>query len=288
MAKDPYKLLSDASHSATPSRKLVVEEIDIQDLHNSSVLEAALWSVNEQCFPKVSREKFDLKTYPRGKIFIQRDLSLTPGDPKDPKNIVAYNFVGFAYVQNHDGKKALVLKIGPSAVLAGYRGYRFVPYSSLQHVLKEYLKCLLGSQLLYALVAAGNPWIRAICQQLQATTSSQKSKDAFDDFIKAAAAAIYPPHVPSQEFAQGAVLESNWTPSNIDKINSYSTVHMVPVSLFNLVYAFYLSVFGTKKAKPVMVEPPVHVESSESSESSKTTATAADAPLVSRLKHIST
>jgi hypothetical protein len=261
-----------------PKKHFITEEITLTTLRTNLELHKRLEEIttHPDCFPVIGKKLqaaqsmkerkkiFDLAEYQDGKIYLLRDIALTPDDPKSHKNVVGYNCIFWASVDNaFDRKTHQVLKIGPSAVLPTHRNNRFVLSTSLAAAAREYAASYITGRPVDALIAAVNPAIRGFLLEVTKRATSGHDLEAqlylSAIFIPLAASKIYPPHVDSSEFKQ-KYFDSSWVtpkPGTKELAPALASVHLIAVNKSTLWAAFYLLV-QTKlwKRKTPIAHPP--------------------------------
>jgi hypothetical protein len=286
-----------------PKKHFVTEEITLTTLRTNPELHKQLEeiTIHPDCFPIIGKKLdaarsvgerkkiFDLAEYQDGKIYLLRDIALTPDDPKSPKNVVGYNCVFWASVDNaFDRKTHQVLKIGPSAVLPTHRNNRFVLSTSLAAAAREYAASYITGRPVDALIAAVNPAIRGFLLEVTKRTATGHDLETqlylSAIFVPLAASKIYPTHVDSSEFKH-QYFDSSWVtpkPGTKDLAPALASVHLIAVNKNTLWTAFYLLVQAKlwKKKIPVAHPPVTFIEEMHKKHEAEA-AKAVDSPQIS-------
>lgn len=237
------------------------EEITLAEYVRDSNLQARLLDITQDAknFPFVRPENFDLDRYQHGRIYLLRDLSLTK-DPKDPRNIVGYNFNSYAIVIDPaTEEKRSVVKYGPSAVLPKYRGEKFVPKTAALFTWRLFWNAKMRGMPFYVFVNAVNPWVRAAFMQLIIGMSKKlaepfavENNEISPTFLRACVERLYPRGTDPDHFILGHPSSSAWVPSTMPENQRFGTAHLFRADLIIVLHAFLMAA-GFVKMAPVYV-----------------------------------
>jgi len=207
---------------------IIVERVTLplQPPYSWDTLKPQLAKITADVF-SISANKFDLDVYPSSAdLYLIRDSKT--------KDIVGYNAVFFAdYFFNAEKRRAI--KIGPTAVLPAYRKDKVTMWTTVQTLARQFVQIYAGFKMSAdVFVAAGNDRFSELFKKLP----DQHQGIDVDALVKAAAAAIYPSHVDTEEFAQHQKIDSVWTPKN-QKTELSATICCVPLTVSNVTAAMW-------------------------------------------------